>query len=115
VNSSDFDKLENRFKEELGDFLFQLPPVGVVDVAAIPRICEAAEEISRALKGEPLVSKSLLWDFRATTKILRAEAPYMREHTERLIEMADRLEGIFDLILLGESPEDRVPGMPRTA
>ncbi len=52
-------------------------------------------------------------ELRVATKVLRAEAPYVDGGRNDLESMADKLEITFDLILKGESPEDRVPGVPR--
>jgi hypothetical protein len=113
VNVSEFENLQRRFKEDLGHFLLAIQTVRVVDVAAFQRVDVAAAELARLLKGQSLVPKSLLKDLRMAIKALRAEAPYVESSSGRLVEMADRLEMTFDLILIGESHEDRIPGVPR--
>ena len=110
---SDLDELQERFEKNLGQFLLAIQTVRVVDAAAFQRIDAEAAELARALKEKTLIPKSLLKDFRVAIKILRAEAPYIEGGKNRLIEMADRLELTFDLILWDERHEDRIPGVPR--
>jgi hypothetical protein len=45
--------------------------------------------------------------------MIRAEAPYVKGESANLGKMADRIHKIFDLILWGESCDDRKPGVPR--
>jgi hypothetical protein len=110
MSTSKLEDLLQRFDTDIGHFLLAIQTVRVVDVAAFQNIDGEAAELARLLKGQSLVPKSLLRVFRAAIKILRAEAPYVQG---RLVEMADRLETIFDLILIGECLEDRVAGVPR--
>lgn len=65
------------------------------------------------MKGRASVAKSLLNGWRMGFKVLRAEAPYLPAHEPRLIALANKLEMIFDLVLLDESVDDRIPGQPR--
>jgi hypothetical protein len=110
---SDFDILEARFRVHLGQFLLSIQTVRIVDVEAFQEIDRESEELALALKGHPLVPKSLLNELRTATKVLRAEAPYVEGKKNLLIKMADRLEMTFDLILIDECYGDRVPGVPR--
>jgi hypothetical protein len=46
-------------------------------------------------------------------RILRAESKYLKEYSPLIEVMADKIDMTFDLILLGESHDDRQPGEPR--
>jgi len=105
--------LEKRFKENLGRFLVAVQTERVVSQVAFADINNDAVQIARVLKLYPDISKSLLNAWRTGIKVLRAEAPYVPEEAQAMTEMADKLEMTFDLVLMGESPEDRVPGVPR--
>jgi hypothetical protein len=109
---SEFDELQHCFKADLGHFLLAILTVRVVDVAGFEKVDGEAAELARFLKGQSLVPKSLLKELRWAIKCLRAEASYVGE-SGQLHEMANRLEMTFDLILVGESREDRAPGVPR--
>lgn len=113
MTSDDQDNDEHRFKQCIWLFILALQTERVVDVDAFQKIDSAAVELAHTLRGHPLVSKSLLNGWRMGIKAIRAEAPYFGEQTLSLVEMADKLEMTFDLVLMGESPEDRVPGVPR--
>lgn len=108
-----FEARQEQFKDDLLKFLVGIQIRRVVDRAMFSRIDRGAIELARLLKGQPLVPRSLLNEFRMATKAMRAEAPYVAGGENELITMANRLEFIFDLILMGESPDDRVPGVPR--
>lgn len=110
---SDPDELQHRLKNDLGRFLRDVQTLRVVDAATFLKVDGGAAELARAFKGQSHVPKSILNELRTATKLLRAEAPYIEGESSRLVEMADKLEMTFDLILKGESPEDRVPGVPR--
>jgi hypothetical protein len=113
MSLSEIGRLEDRLRDELGRFLLAIQTERVVDLNALQKVDHEAADIARHLKGEALVPKSLLRELRFGIKILRAEAPYVRGETSRLNDLADKLEMTFDLILLDESYEDRVPGVPR--
>jgi len=110
---SNFETAQEQFKADLGLFLLNVQTVRVVDAAAFEKVDREAAELARTLKGQSLVPKSLLNELRSAIKVLRAEAPYMGGGRNDLVRMADKLEMTFDLILIGETPEDRVPGVPR--
>lgn len=103
----------DRYKEELGRFLLQIQTARVLDASSFARLEADGREIAWQLRGQPLIPKSVLHEMRTAMKILRAEAPYMPSDQRAMNDMADRLEMIFDLILVGEDHSDRTPGVPR--
>ena len=110
---SHFKDLADRFKTDIGQFVLRVQTIREVDAEAFLRIDCAAAELARLLVGHSLIPRSLLNELRTAIKVLRAEAPYIDGGRNELAKMADKLEMTFDLILIGESPGDRVPGVPR--
>ena len=60
-----------------------------------------------------MVPKWILNELWVSMLMLHAEAPYFKEKTMELEDMEAKLEMLFSLILRDETPEDRVPGVPR--
>lgn len=107
------DTIFERFKDELGGFLLKVQTTRVLDAEAFERLNADSRKLAQELKNQPLVPKSVLNEMRVATKILRAEAVYMRDEQDVMLDMANKLEMTFDLILLGEDHSDRSPGVPR--
>lgn len=110
---TDIGTLAEELSTETLGFLLSIQTVKKIDADAFQRIDQLTRQLAKLLKPQSLVPKNLLHEIRSTTKILRAEAPYINKGNNPLNAMADKLEMTFDLILLGESHEDRVPGVPR--
>lgn len=79
---------------------------------AFERLDRASRELSLLLKGSEQLPRQIVNDLYITAKILENEAPYSQDST-LVQQMAYALYMTFDLILLGESHEDRKPGVPR--
>ena len=110
------DKLSKtsvEFREAATALIVPIQTTRVINEAAFENLHKQAKELCRLLKGQELVSKSLLKEFYAIMQILRAEAPYHGKSQATLTGMADKIEYCFGLILEGEAPEDRTPGVPR--
>lgn len=109
---TDAETIFERFKDELGGFLLKVQTTRVVDAEAFERLNADSRKLAQELRNQPLVPKSVLNEMRVATKILRAEAAYMRDEQGVMLDMANKLEMTFDLILLGEDHSDRSP-VPR--
>ncbi|WP_457447618.1 hypothetical protein [Roseateles sp. P5_E4] len=79
---------------------------------AFERLDQASRELARLLKGADQLPRQIVNDLYLTAKILENEAPYSKDNA-RVGQMASALYMTFDLILLGESHEDRRSGVPR--
>lgn len=101
-----------RFKTELGATLFRVQSERSVDVSSIQPIEMLAADVAALAKSHPMLPKSMLNEFRTAIRILRNEAAAI-PRPATLIQLADALDVVFDLILMGETPQDRVPGRPR--
>ena len=100
-------------REAVTQFLIPLQTMQPTDVRAFERLHTLVIELMRSYKGIDRVSKSLLNELYSVPRIISAEIEH--RPTERLVleEMAQKLEYCFGLLLLGEVPEDRKPGVPR--
>lgn len=98
---------------ELSEFIQKIQLGRKLDVEAFERIYENSQKLTQELKYSPMVPKAVLNELRIATKVLRSEAVYMGKEEEASLDMAKKLEMMFDLILLGESHNDRIPGIPR--
>ncbi len=72
-----------------------------------------AQELMRILKGTEMVSKYLLNELFTVPLVIRAESSYFKNEQQELEEMANQIELCLSLILKDETPEDRVPRVPR--
>ena len=100
-------------REAITSFLVPLQTTRILNRNAFLTLNKAVEALAQALKGTDYVSKAVLNEMYVTIQVMRAEAPYFKEETASIQEMADKLEYCFALILRNESPSDRVPGVPR--
>lgn len=98
-------------RQDITDFIVPIQTTKAVDTSKFERLERHASEAARTLKGSEQLPRFLLNELYVSMKVLRAEAPYCRSH--QLDLMADRIEMVFGLILRGESPDDRRPGVPR--
>ena len=101
------------YQKELGKFLLQIQTNKGFDHDAMGRLEKIGRELAKLLKHQDMIPKVILREMRAAIKILRAEAPYMPNEQRVMLDLADRMEMTFDLILLSEDHEDRQPGVPR--
>ena len=101
------------YQKELGKFLLQIQNNKSFDHDAMGRLEKIGRELAKLLKHQDMIPKVILREMRSAIKILRAEAPYMPSEQRVMLDLADRIEMTFDLILLGEDYEDRLPGVPR--
>ncbi len=105
--------LGHRIREAVSKFLIPLQTTREIKRDAFEELSAAIKALAKALKGHDLVPKSLLNEVYGSMQVLRNEAPYFKGETAMLEDMANQLEMSLGLILIGESHEDRVPGVPR--
>lgn len=103
--------ITGRLQRSLTEFLVPLQTVGVVDEAAFRQVELCATELAEHLKGSEELPRIPINELYETVKLLLGESEY--HPTKNLGALANRLEKILALILRGESPSDRVPGVPR--
>jgi len=84
----------------------------MISAESFERLHAFGVELLNIYKGNDRVSKSLIYEFYATRGMIDAEIPYHKDK-QQLQEMSARLSMLFDLLLIGEVPADRIPGKPR--
>ena len=104
--------IEDELKRQITDTLVPLQTFQGVDVDGLGALVRLATEAAEELCGRHDLPRSLLNEIYVTVQILRAEAKY--HHGPELERAANDLENVFALILRGEVPGDRKPGVPRT-
>lgn len=102
-----------RIRDAVSDLLVPLQTARVLKREAFEELAAAIKILARQLKGHEVVPKSLLNEIYRAMQVLRNEAPYFKGEAAILENMANQLEMTFGLILIGESDEDRIPGVPR--
>lgn len=71
-------------------------------------LCAKAEEV----RTEHVISKQVLSCLRGASGAIRSQAPYISGARENL-GLADKFDMLLDLMIIGETPRDRMPGQPR--
>lgn len=104
---------QERLNDLAGKLLLPIQIERNIDILMLAEFISIAKELARILKGCELIPKSTLNVLNMTKKALHAEIPYLRSNADSAIKMTNEIEYIFDLIILGECCEDRVPGVPR--
>ena len=99
--------------EAATQFFVPLQTMQPVSRAAFERLHALVVELMRSYKGSDRVSKSLLHAVYSMPRIISAELEHRPAERQMLGEMSQKLEMCFGLLLLGEVPEDRQPGVPR--
>jgi hypothetical protein len=102
-----------RLDEAANKFFFPLQTTRVLNREAFEDLENMVRQLSKELKNHNLVPKSLLNKIYSSMQILRNEAPYFKGETTTLENMANQLETSLGLILIGETRDDRTPGVPR--
>jgi hypothetical protein len=110
---NDLDLAQESFRLKVGDFLLSVQTMKAINPQAFLEVDAQARLLARLIKDKELISKSLLNELHMAARILRAEAPFIKDQQATLVKMAEQLELTFDLILRGECHSDRVPGVPR--
>jgi hypothetical protein len=110
---SDLDLAQEGFRQKIGDFLLEVQTMKTINPQTFQEVDVKARLLARLLKDRELISKSLLNELHTAARILRAEAPFIKDQHVALVKMAEQLELTFDLILRGECHSDRIPGVPR--
>ena len=82
------------------------------DATAFAALREHLSRKAEAVKDEHVISKQVVGSLRNAASAIRNQAPYVLQARKNLA-LADEFEMLLDLMIIGESPGDRVPGVPR--
>jgi hypothetical protein len=103
----------NSIREAVTKFFVPPQTTRIINREAFNELSNATKALAKALKGHDLVPKGLLNEIYSSIQLLRNEAPYFQGEVATLEDMANELEMTLGLIMIGESCEDRIPGVPR--
>jgi hypothetical protein len=82
------------------------------DGSAFAALTDYLSQKAEAVKDEHVISKQVLGSLRKAAAAIRNQAPYVPQARENLA-LAGEFEMLLDLMIIGESPRDRAPGVPR--
>lgn len=103
-----------KVREAVSAFLYPLKTTRTVKKEAFARLELIVAEATRICKTDNLLSKALLAEIFITTLAIEPEEQFVAiADRVDLRTMREQLDSLFYLLLRGESPEDRAPGMPR--
>jgi hypothetical protein len=105
------DEIERDLRKGITEAVVPLQTTRVVDSAGLDRLVGWAHEGAAALKGREQLPRSFLNELYVVAHVIRAEGEH--NPSTKIPEVADQLEMVFALILRGEEPADRKPGVPR--
>lgn len=109
---NEINSLEKQLHERITNLIVPIQTEGVIDDTAYISLLSIVNDLSSVLLNKELIPKSVLNEIFVTIKILRNESLSLKK-SPLLEEMANKLEYLFELILKGETSEQRVPGVPR--
>jgi hypothetical protein len=109
---------QNEILPELRDavsaFLYPLKTTRAVKKEAFARLESIAAEATRICKTDDLLSKALLAEIFITARSIEPEEGYVAIDDRAAVRaMREKLDVLFNLLIAGKSPEDRMPGVPR--
>ena len=111
---SEIEALADELRQNISDFLLPIQTSKILDETNFKPVQKTLEKIASKLKGVDLVSKSILNEIYVAIKILRVEASYFKgDESISMVNMANKLEFIFEMILKNETIDQRKPGVPR--
>jgi hypothetical protein len=82
------------------------------DASAFARLRDYLSCKAEAIRDEHVISKQVLGSLRNAASAIRNQAAYVSEARKNLA-LADEFDMLLDLMVIGETPRDRVPGVPR--
>lgn len=110
---TDIEEISRNLCNQVSEFLIPLQTRKVINQAAFVGVEECARNLAKKLKGSEVLPRDPLNEINVTIGVILREAQHFGSESTTLIGMSSRLKIVFDLILRGESPDDRIPGVPR--
>jgi hypothetical protein len=109
---TELDRVSAELRKAIFDVRLPLQTTKELNFSAFDRLERYAAELATLLRGSQQVPREIVNELYTTAKALSNEAPYAKDQA-LVAQWASNLYMTFDLILLGESHEDRKPGVPR--
>jgi hypothetical protein len=109
---SDIDQLSAEIIKNIFDVLMPLQTTKELNVRAFEFLDSSANKLAQLLRGSTQLPREIINELYTAAKALQNEAPYAKDPA-LVQQWCSKLYMTFDLILLGESHDDRKPGVPR--
>ncbi|HHQ6575966.1 TPA: hypothetical protein ACSTLY_003407 [Serratia fonticola] len=93
------------------DFIYPLTLEGVVVEVAFNNLLSFTDNMTRIFKNEDFLPKNILRELLLTICAMKTHSQKL--NSNEFYEMTLKLEKNFNLIIAGESIDDRKPGVPR--
>lgn len=114
MNIDEISNLNGKsLSEAVTAFLVPLQTTRTLNQDAFSLLLAESKQLAKLLKEHKLIPKIFLNEIYGSIQTIRNEAPHFKNERATLEGMADQLEYVFALIMIGESDEDRNPGVCR--
>ena len=106
------EQLSVRLREAIFDVQMPLQTTKTLDASAFERLNDLVNQLAQLLRGSIQLPRKIVNELYGTAKALENEAPHSKDPRVGM-DWSAKLFLTFDLIMLGESHDDRKPGVPR--
>lgn len=106
-------ELSLKFDKIVTDLTMPIQIKRDIDELVFDSLVKTLNEILIASKNLELLPKSILNSIYFTIILIRNESSYLVTGPQKAIDMSNKLEYLFGLLLKGEAAQDRMPGVPR--
>jgi hypothetical protein len=104
-------ELLEELRKRTTDFIYPLTLEGVVVEVAFNNLLSFTDNMTRFFKNEDFLPKNILRELLLTICAMKTHGQKLNSND--FYEMTLKLEKNFNLIIAGESIDDRKPGVPR--
>lgn len=112
AETPEFEYAVREMSRYLADATNQVQELKELRTDAFENAGRYMREVASFLKGREQLPRRVLLELRRAAGVLENEAPYAKDK-EAVVQMAQAMQLTLDLILRGESHDDRKPGVPR--
>jgi hypothetical protein len=109
---NEFDQIGDELERHIFELILPLQTTKEIKEAAFNAADEAGRTLARLLKGHEMLPRKIIYALDMAAGTLENEAPYSHDE-QKVLAMSRAFRFTFGLILLGESHEDRKPGVAR--
>jgi len=113
MSANGHEHLCREFMETVGKFGFQIGSGGYFDDKLFSEIKELARPVLKANKSNTHLPKNMLSEIYATINIIENDKAYINAPADKIEEALDKLNAIFEMLIISEIYDDRIPGTPR--
>jgi hypothetical protein len=109
---TELEQVSAELRKAIFEVRMPLQTTKELNISGFDRLQRSAAELARLLRGSQQLPREIVNELYLTAKAMENEAPYAKDQA-LVAQWASDLYMTFDLILLGESHDDRQPGVPR--